>query len=252
MKQLLVTLVLLGSMLFARTSFANRVTLSTGFSGAINDGQTILKSEQHFTLPKFPAAPTAPTAGFSSHYQIHHIDSTLYNFMYFSVDTVIVFGVKKYKIEVTYQSINSAGLHDGFLTDYALPGDAIDWFYNDFSGVNSVRIVNTAASGHIGWDHSGTFSWIGTHPDNHIHAEYFYNVNNLFGTLQCAQDMPAQDVLGSSSHLATMAEISAITLLDGTLISTAALSTGTSCGMSVTYGTYGPYIYSLISTYGGG
>lgn len=242
------------SSVFGRNVLANSTTIPTGYSGGVSTGQTIASGYQNFILPKFPPTTHTSSTGFSSHFQMHRIDANVYNFIYFNATRVVIFGVMKYEVEVSYQIVDSSGFHDGFLKDYGFPGDSIGYFYTDAGAVNSARIVNDGSSGHGSWDHSGTFSWTGVHPDSYISPQWFWTVNiNLLTGPECLKDMPAQDVPGSSSHISTMNVLTAVTLIDGTLQSLPALPTGTTtCSVAVNNGTYGPYTYSAITAQGGG
>jgi hypothetical protein len=236
--------------------------LSTEFNANVDDGETITGLYQNFMMPKFPDTPGYGAA--SQHFQIQYIDGPEYNFVYFQVDKVcrIHIGgcVWSYQVEVSYQIHDSSQFHDGFLSDYALPGDSIDFVYYETGGDGAfARILNTPAAGHTGFDHSGTWTWSGTHPREYQEPHFAFTVTPDGTGHNCAGDLPQQDVPFGFTHIGTLNYLGIVTLADTSQISAAlhvidppvTAVTPTSCSIAVTTGTYGPYTTYTLQWYGG-
>lgn len=253
----LIALIILLNFVDRRPVMASDQVLITGYNGPVDAGSTIVTAYQNFTMPKF--SPSGSSA-YSGQLQIQYIDTTQYNFVYLRYEHVVLFGVSKYHIEVSYQTFDT--LHENWLSDYALPGDSIDWVYNDLQNGNaSVRILNTPASGHTGWDHTQTFAWgNAVHPTTYTPTLFNWHVESFGLSHNCSGDMPAQDTPHSTSHVTTLNYLAFVVNGNNVMTSIVVLPVAgqntnvspTNCGITATTGTYGPYTTNVITSYGGG
>lgn len=269
---LLVALAMLLSALVGRDALAAKINVWSANATPIDANSVITYGHQDFVLPKWPTNPSASST-FSTQFQMQHIDSSVYNFIYFQITRCPCgwpHNANNYQVEVTYQNQADGIVHDQFLVDYALPGDHVYLYYGNYGTYNQARITNVAAAGHTSWDHiSSNWTWTGAQPDQYRTPEWLYSVDNALIPIghNCAGDMPAQDVPGSGTNAATMTVLNFVVMADGTrrdllaaAISPAVTSvTPSSCGFHSEWEWCTPpdeggttFQCNVIVTYGGG